>query len=51
MSFGIAKTTPAKRGFGLVAAFYDGTLKQREFHVAGKLHALVMVEVLAERLE
>ncbi len=36
MSFGITKTIPASRGFESVAAMYDGTLAEFEFHMAGK---------------
>jgi hypothetical protein len=36
MSFGITKTIPAKRGIEAVAALYDGTLAEFEFHMAGK---------------
>ena len=36
MSFGITKTIPAKRGFEVVEALYDGSLDEFEFHMAGK---------------
>ena len=36
MSFGITKTIPAKRGLEGVAALYDGSLTEFEFHMAGK---------------
>ena len=36
MSFGITKTIPASHGFESVEAMYDGTLKEFEFHMAGK---------------
>jgi len=51
MSFGIAKTIPAPRGIERVDALCAGTLKEREFHMAGKPCTLVMVEAPGERLE
>ena len=36
MSFGITKTIPAKRGQEGVDSLYDGSLKEFEFHMAGK---------------
>ncbi len=36
MSFGITKTIPAGRGSEAVAALYDGTLHEFEFHMAGR---------------
>ena len=36
MSFGITKTVPASRGQQGVEALYDGSLKEFEFHMAGK---------------
>lgn len=36
MSFGITKTIPAKEGMGALNSLYDGTLKEYEFHMAGK---------------
>ena len=36
MSFGITKTIPAERGIEWVNGLYDVTLKEHEFHMAGK---------------
>ncbi|MEZ4862904.1 MAG: hypothetical protein R3C14_16420 [Caldilineaceae bacterium] len=35
MSFGITKTIPAGEGIEAVNALYDGSLREREFHMAG----------------
>lgn len=37
MSFGITKTIPAKAGVATLDSLYDGSLKQYEFHMAGKI--------------
>ena len=36
MSFGITKTIPAREGQAGVDSLYDGSLKEFEFHMAGK---------------
>ena len=36
MSFGITKTIPASRGQEGIDSLYDGSLKEFEFHMAGK---------------
>jgi hypothetical protein len=36
MSSGITKTIPAKEGMACIDALYDGTLKEFEFHMAGR---------------
>jgi hypothetical protein len=36
MSFGITKTIPADEGIEQVDSLYDGSVKEYEFHMAGK---------------
>jgi hypothetical protein len=36
MSFGITKTIPVGEGMGRVDSLYDGSVKEYEFHMAGK---------------
>ena len=36
MSFGITKTIPAGEGMAQVDRLYDGSLREYEFHMAGK---------------
>lgn len=36
MSFGITKTIPAKEGREALEKLYDGSIKEFEFHMAGK---------------
>ena len=36
MNFGITKTIPAKRGVEALDGLYDGSLREFEFHMAGK---------------
>jgi hypothetical protein len=36
VSFGITKTIPAQDGIEALAALYDGSLSQYEFHMAGQ---------------
>jgi len=36
MSFGITKTIPADEGIERVDSLYDGSVKEYEFHMAGK---------------
>jgi len=36
MSFGITKTIPAREGMETVDALFDGSMKEHEFHMAGK---------------
>ncbi len=36
MSFGITKTIPAREGMETVDALYDGSIREYEFHMAGK---------------
>ncbi|GIV78137.1 hypothetical protein FKZ61_003285 [Litorilinea aerophila] len=36
MSFGITKTIPAREGMAAVDALYDGSIREYEFHMAGK---------------
>ncbi len=36
MNFGVTKTVPAKAGMNVLNSMYDGTLKEYEFHMAGK---------------
>lgn len=36
MSFGITKTIPAKAGKKTLDSFYDGSISEYEFHMAGK---------------
>ncbi|OUC05894.1 hypothetical protein RY27_24420 [Litorilinea aerophila] len=36
MSFGITKTFPAREGMAAVDALYDGSIREYEFHMAGK---------------
>lgn len=36
MAKGITKTIPAKAGMETVESFYDGSIKEYEFHMAGK---------------
>ena len=36
MSFGITKTIPANQGISTIDKLYDGSLREYEFHMAGK---------------
>lgn len=36
MSFGITKTVPTEKGIEFLESLYDGTLREHEFHMAGK---------------